>query len=78
MTDIHQKLNSANELKAKIEQAKQRQQQYQRRILICMTGCRALGAKEVAKTFRDELSRTNLKNDNIVIKHPINLGNNPF
>ncbi len=43
-------------------------QQYKARVLICMTGCRALGAQEVAVKFRERLAELSLENDVAVVE----------
>jgi len=60
MPKTPKKIGSLEELQKKADQIRKAGQKYQARILICMTGCRALGAAEVAKTFRDKLVRAKL------------------
>ena len=43
-------------------------QQYKARVLICMTGCRALGAQEVAVKFRERLAELSVENDVAVVE----------
>ena len=43
-------------------------QQYKARVLVCMTGCRALGAREVASKFKERLAELSLENDVAVVE----------
>ena len=42
--------------------------QYKARVLICMTGCRALGAQQVCDAFRDELAKGTLADEVEVVE----------
>jgi len=44
------------------------QERYTARVLICMTGCRALGAVDVASAFRDELKHSSLDKDVAIVE----------
>ena len=61
ITSLHQFERLAVTLRA-------RQKAYQTRILICMTGCRALGAENVAREFRKSLTGTELEQQIAVVE----------
>ena len=54
------KIKTIKELKEKAVQLQSSHQKYEGRILICMTGCRALGAADVSKAFKDKLAEAKL------------------
>jgi len=62
------KITSLNQLEQLSSQLRVQQQGYKARILICMTGCRALGAENVAKAFRENLAGTELENQIAVVE----------
>jgi (2Fe-2S) ferredoxin len=41
---------------------------YKARVLVCMTGCRALGAQDVAGAFRDGVSKGPLSSEVVVVE----------
>ncbi|OHB55757.1 MAG: NADH dehydrogenase, partial [Planctomycetes bacterium RBG_13_44_8b] len=49
------RIKSPKELKKTAERLRKARQRYRYRVLICMTGCRALGAAEVVTAFREKL-----------------------
>jgi len=61
-------IKSFDQLQARIKQIRQTQEQFDGRILICMTGCRALGAAEVAKAFREKLAEASLEKKFAVVE----------
>jgi NADH-quinone oxidoreductase subunit F len=63
-----QKITSPKQLKIIAEQVRKARSEYRCRILICMTGCRALGAAEVATAFREKLSAAKLDNEVEVVE----------
>ncbi|UCE46902.1 MAG: NADH-quinone oxidoreductase subunit NuoF, partial [Phycisphaerales bacterium] len=63
-----QKISSPKELKNIAEQIRKARSEYGCRILICMTGCRALGAAELAAAFKEKLSAAKLDNDVEVVE----------
>jgi len=62
------KINSPEELKEIARQIRQSREKYRCRILICMTGCRALGAANVAATFREKLAEAKLDDEVAVVE----------
>jgi NADH:ubiquinone oxidoreductase subunit F (NADH-binding)/(2Fe-2S) ferredoxin/NAD-dependent dihydropyrimidine dehydrogenase PreA subunit len=58
------KIHTPAELKARAEEIREARRGYKARVLICMTGCRALGAADVASAFREKLAAAKL--DDIV------------
>jgi len=63
-----QKISSPKELKKIAEQACKAGQNFRCRVLICMTGCRALGAADVASTFREKLALAKLDKEVEVVE----------
>ena len=61
------KIKSAQDLE-KMQQQLLSGQQYKARVLVCMTGCRALGAREVASKFKERLAELSLENDVAVVE----------
>ena len=49
------KMKSLRDIEQLQQQLLSRQQRCKARVLICMTGCRALGARDVAEKFRERL-----------------------
>jgi len=66
MTD--KKIKSPEELRKKAEQIKKTRQKYRCRVLICMTGCRALGAADVVAAFREKLAAAKLNKEIEVVE----------
>jgi len=62
------RITSLNELEHLAVKLRARQQAYRTRILICMTGCRALGAENVAQQFRESLTGTELEQQVAVVE----------
>jgi len=54
------KIDSPRELKKRAEQIRKARQHHKCRALVCMTGCRALGAAEVLAAFREKLAAAKL------------------
>ena len=54
------KIKSVEDLKKLRESILAERDKYKARVLICMTGCRALSAADVAAAFKDALERNNL------------------
>lgn len=65
---IFRKIKSPEELKKISERARKNRQKYRGRVLICMTGCRALGAAEVAAAFREKLTKAKLDKEIEVVE----------
>ena len=49
------KLEKPADLEELRKDARAAQERYRARVLICMTGCRSLGAIELGKAFREEI-----------------------
>jgi NADH:ubiquinone oxidoreductase subunit F (NADH-binding)/(2Fe-2S) ferredoxin/Pyruvate/2-oxoacid:ferredoxin oxidoreductase delta subunit len=64
----YSKLNSSAELTAFAEASKKTLDSYRARVLICATGCRALGAVELGQAFRDKLAETGLEDEVAVVE----------
>ncbi len=64
----HKKIESLQDIEQLHNQLKAAQQDSDVRILICMTGCRALGAKSVAEAFREKLQAASLKKPVTVVE----------
>ncbi len=62
------KITSLKQLEQLKDHLHTQQQTYKTRILICMTGCRALGAEKVAKQFRKSLAATELAHPVAVVE----------
>ncbi|UCG56771.1 MAG: FAD-dependent oxidoreductase [Phycisphaerales bacterium] len=54
------KIHTPAELTTRAEEIREARQNYKARVLICMTGCRALGAADVASAFRGKLAAAKL------------------
>jgi len=63
-----QKIGSPKELKKIAGQACKARQNFRCRVLICMTGCRALGAADVASAFREKLAGAKLHKEIEVVE----------
>ncbi len=63
-----EKIISLSQLEQLSSDLRAKQQSYNARILICMTGCRALGAENVAKQFRKSLAGTKLEHQVAVVE----------
>ena len=62
------KINSPKKLKEIAQKAHQARQVYRCRVLICMTGCRALGAADIAAAFKEKLAAAKLDNEVAVVE----------
>jgi len=62
------KITSLNQLERLTVNLRAKQQAYKTKILICMTGCRALGAENVARQFRKSLTGTELEQQVAVVE----------
>jgi NADP-reducing hydrogenase subunit HndC len=58
-------LEDVEKLRAQLEQESKK---YRARVLVCMTGCRALGAKDVATMFRQRLEASGLAGEVAVVE----------
>ena len=58
-----EKITSLKQLKKLSDQLLAEENNFKARVLICMTGCRALGAAEVAAAFRKKVAGTDLEKD---------------
>jgi len=63
-----QKITSLSQFEQLSSELRAKQQTYKARILICMTGCRALGAENVAEQFRKSLAGTKYENQVAVVE----------
>ncbi|TKJ37800.1 MAG: NADH-quinone oxidoreductase subunit F [Planctomycetes bacterium B3_Pla] len=63
-----QKIDSPKKLKEIARQTQEARQGYRCRVLICMTGCRALGAANVAAAFREKLAAAELDKEIAVVE----------
>jgi len=63
-----QTINTPKELKEIARQVQKARRDYRCRVLICMTGCRALGAADVAAAFRDKLAAAKLDKEVEVVE----------
>ena len=63
-----QKISSPKELKEIARQTQEARQGYRCRVLICMTGCRALGAADIAAAFREKLAAAKLDEEIAVVE----------
>lgn len=57
------KIRSPEELKKAAQRAQKARQKYRCRVLVCMTGCRALGAADVVAAFREKLAAAGLNEE---------------
>ncbi|MHC4168266.1 MAG: NADH-quinone oxidoreductase subunit NuoF [Planctomycetota bacterium] len=62
------RINSPKELKEIAQQVQEARRKYRCRVLICMTGCRALGAANVAAAFREKLGAAKLDKEVAVVE----------
>ena len=58
-----EKITSPGQLEELSGQLLAQEKSFTARVLICMTGCRALGAAEVAEAFREKVANTKLEKD---------------
>jgi NADH-quinone oxidoreductase subunit F len=65
---VRKLIKSPKELKQTAERLRKARKHYQYRVLICMTGCRALGAAEVVTTFREKLAAAKLDKEVEVVE----------
>ena len=63
-----QKISSPKHLKDIAEQIRKARRNVRSRVLICMTGCRALGAADVAAAFREKLAAAALDKETEVVE----------
>ncbi|MGB2863615.1 MAG: (2Fe-2S) ferredoxin domain-containing protein, partial [Sedimentisphaerales bacterium] len=63
-----QKIDSPKGLKEIARQTQEARQKYRCRILICMTGCRALGAAAIAAAFREKLAAAKLDEEIAIVE----------
>ena len=56
------KIKTQSELQALAKELSAKDSHYKARVLICMTGCRALGAQNLAAKFRQRLKELELEN----------------
>ncbi len=61
-------IKSIDDLVAWQEALKKSAGKYRARVLICMTGCRALGAQDVAARFKERLGELNMTDDIAVVE----------
>lgn len=64
----HKKIKSLQDIEELQQQLSSRQQSFKARVLICMTGCRALGAQGVGKKFREILKEQSLDKEVAVVE----------
>ena len=62
------KIRSPEELNKAAERAQKAHRNYRCRVLVCMTGCRALGAAEVVAAFREKLAAAGLNEEIEVVE----------
>ena len=62
------KITSIKDLEALQQSLKGKAEKFKARVLICMTGCRALGAENVAAGFRDKIDALGLSKDIAVVE----------
>src|SRR3989304_2863123 len=65
---IDKKIKSLQDLERLRSQMQKSSQDYKARVLICMTGCRALGARDVVNKFRDCLKKRSLEGQISVVE----------
>ena len=56
----HKKITSLQDIEKLQQQLSSRQQSCKAKVLVCMTGCRALGAQDVCTEFRKQLKLLSL------------------
>jgi len=61
------RLNGPDDLKRLREETLTAQKRFRGRVLICMTGCRSLGAIELGKAFREKIVAAGLQDDIAVV-----------
>ncbi|MBN1806166.1 MAG: NADH-quinone oxidoreductase subunit NuoF [Sedimentisphaerales bacterium] len=64
----HVKIKSLQDIEQLREKLLNSRQKFKARVLICMTGCRALGAREVCTEFRKQLKRLSLDKQVTVVE----------
>ncbi|MBA7677873.1 Ion-translocating oxidoreductase complex subunit C [subsurface metagenome] len=64
----HKKITSLQDIEKLRQQLLSRQQDCKAKVLVCMTGCRALGAQDVCTEFRRQLKRLSLDEQVIVVE----------
>jgi len=64
----HKKITSLQDIEILRQQLLSRQQSCKAKVLVCMTGCRALGAQDVCTEFRRQLKRLSLDEQVTVIE----------
>ncbi|MCH7558237.1 MAG: NADH-quinone oxidoreductase subunit NuoF [Planctomycetes bacterium] len=64
----HKKITSLQDIEKLRQQLLSRQQSCKAKVLVCMTGCRALGAQDVCTEFRRQLKRLSLDEQVTVIE----------
>ena len=62
------KISCPEDLKQMAQRMRKARQDYRARVLICMTGCRALGSSYVADAFRKKLAAAKLEKDIAVVE----------
>ena len=62
------KITSPQELAAFRDEAVQEQSRYRARVMVCATGCRALGAMELSRAFREKLAAAGLDREIAVVE----------
>ena len=62
------KINSLGDLEQLNAALKNKHKDFKARVLICMTGCRALGAKDIAAKFRESLKKNSLEKESLRIR----------
>jgi len=62
------KIRSHEELKQAARRAQKAREKYRCRVLVCMTGCRALGAADVVAAFREKLTAAGLDKEAEVVE----------
>lgn len=63
----YSRIDGPQELRAFRKQAEQEEKAFRARVLLCMTGCRSLGAAELAKAFREQLAAAGLAGEVAVV-----------
>jgi len=63
-----QKIKSISDIERFREELLSRRQEHKARVLICTTGCRALGAQGVATKFRERLKSLSLEKEVMVVE----------
>ena len=61
------RLNGTEDLAKFRDEARASGERFKSRVLICMTGCRSLGALEVGKAFREKVAAAGLAEDVAVV-----------